>query len=45
MGQYGAGFEVRFTPHIGLTNDISYNQLEGGQNDFLQVRTGLNFAF
>ena len=45
MGQYGAGFEVRFTPHIGWTNDISYNQLEGGQNDFLQARTGLNFAF
>lgn len=45
MGQYGAGFEVRFTPHFGLTNDVSYNQLEGGQNDFIQVRTGLNFAF
>ena len=45
MGQFGAGFEVRFTPHIGWTNDISYNQLEGGQNDFLQARTGLNFAF
>ncbi|HMJ05952.1 MAG TPA: outer membrane beta-barrel protein [Chthoniobacterales bacterium] len=45
MAQYGAGFEVRFTPHIGWTNDISYNHLEGGENDFLQVRTGLNFAF
>lgn len=45
MAQYGGGFEVRFTPHIGLLNDISYNQVEGGQNDFLQVRTGLNFAF
>ena len=45
MAQYGAGFEVRFTPRIGLLNDISFNHLEGGENDFLQVRTGLNFAF
>ncbi len=45
MGQYGAGFEVRFTPHVGLTNDISFNHLEGASNDFLQIRTGLNFAF
>jgi len=45
MGQYGAGFEVRFTSHVGWTNDISYNHLEGGENDFIQVRTGLNFAF
>lgn len=45
MGQYGVGFEVRFTRHIGWTNDVSYNHVEGGRNDFLQVRTGLNFAF
>ncbi len=45
MGQFGGGFEVRFTPHVGWTNDISYNLLEGGENDFVQVRTGLNFAF
>lgn len=45
MAQYGVGFEVRFTPRIGLTNDVSFNHLEGGQNDFWQVRTGLNFAF
>ena len=45
MGQYGVGFEVRFSPHFGWTNDVSYNQLEGGDNDFIQVRTGLNFAF
>jgi opacity protein-like surface antigen len=45
MGQYGAGFEVRFTPHIGLINDVSYNHLEGGRNDFLMVRSGVNFAF
>lgn len=45
MGQYGAGFEVRFTPHFGWTNDVSYNQVDGGENDFWQVRSGLNFAF
>lgn len=45
MGQYGVGFEVRFTQRIGLTNDVSFNHVEGGQNDFFQVRTGLNFAF
>jgi hypothetical protein len=45
MGQYGAGFEVRFSPHFGWTNDVSFNQVEGSHNDFLQIRTGLNFAF
>ncbi len=45
MGQFGAGFEVRFTPHIGWTNDVSFNDVEGGDHDFIQVRTGLNFAF
>ncbi len=45
MAQYGAGFEVRFTPRMGWTNDVSFNHVEGGFNDFLQFRTGLNFAF
>lgn len=45
MAQYGIGFEVRFTPHFGLLNDVSYNHLEGGFNDFWQFRAGLNFAF
>jgi hypothetical protein len=45
MGQFGAGFEVRFTQHIGWTNDFSYNDVEGGHHDFFMVRTGLNFAF
>jgi hypothetical protein len=45
MGQFGAGFEVRFTQHIGWTNDISYNDVEGGDLDFFMIRTGLNFAF
>jgi hypothetical protein len=45
MAQYGLGFEVRFTPHFGWTNDVSYNHVDYGQNDFWQIRTGLNFAF
>ncbi|MGI8820835.1 MAG: outer membrane beta-barrel protein [Chthoniobacterales bacterium] len=45
MAQYGAGFEVRFTPHIGMLNDVVFNQVDGGNNDFLMVRSGLNFAF
>src|SRR5436305_1145326 len=34
MGQYGVGFETRFTPHFGWTNDVSFNQLDGHKNDF-----------
>lgn len=45
MGQYGVGFETRFTPHFGWTNDVSFNQVDGHKNDFWQFRTGLNFAF
>ena len=45
MAQYGVGFETRFTPRIGWTNDVSFNHVEGGRNDFWQMRTGLNFAF
>jgi hypothetical protein len=45
MAQYGAGFEVRFTPHFGWTNDVAFNHLEGGDNDFVSFRSGLNFAF
>ena len=45
MGQYGIGFETRFTQHIGLTTDVSFNHVDGSRNDFWQFRTGLNFAF
>jgi hypothetical protein len=45
IGQGGVGFEVRFTPHVGWTNDVSYNYVDGSHNDFFQIRTGLNFAF
>jgi opacity protein-like surface antigen len=45
MGQIGAGFEVRITPRFGWTNDVSYNFVDGGNRDHVQVRSGLNFAF
>ena len=45
MGQVGGGFEVRFTPHVGWTNDISWNVISGSNNNFGMARTGINFAF
>ena len=45
MGQGGAGFEIRFTPHFGWVNDISWNVVDGPHNNFGMARTGLNFAF
>jgi Outer membrane protein beta-barrel domain len=45
MGQFGGGFEVRITPHIGLINDFSWNVLDGPRDDFGMVRSGIRFAF
>jgi hypothetical protein len=45
MGQVGGGFEIRFTPHVGLTNDFSWNIVSGSNNNFGMARTGINFAF
>ena len=45
MGQFGGGFEIRFTPHLGLINDFSWNVVEGTHNNFGMARTGLNFSF
>jgi len=45
MGQLGVGLEFRFTRHIGWTNDISWGIIEGPQNNFTMIRSGLNFAF
>jgi hypothetical protein len=44
-GQAGGGFEFRFTRRIGWMADFSWNILEGGNNDFGMVRTGLTIAF
>jgi hypothetical protein len=45
IGQFGGGFEVRITPHIGVINDFSWNVVDGTQNNFGMVRSGINFAF
>lgn len=45
VGQVGGGFEVRITPHIGIINDFSWNVVDGPQNNFGMIRTGVNFAF
>ncbi|HEY2614879.1 MAG TPA: outer membrane beta-barrel protein [Chthoniobacterales bacterium] len=45
IGQVGGGFEIRFTPHVGLINDVSWNVVQGSNNNFGMARTGINFAF
>jgi hypothetical protein len=45
IGQFGGGIEVRITPHIGWMADFSWNVVDGPENNFGMVRSGLNFAF
>jgi hypothetical protein len=45
IGQFGGGFEGRFTPRIGWTNDFSWNVINGSSNNFGMARTGISFAF
>jgi hypothetical protein len=45
IGQFGGGFEVRITPHIGWINDFSWNVVNGPKNNFGMARSGINFAF
>jgi hypothetical protein len=45
VGQFGGGFEVRFTPTIGWMNDFSWNVVDGPRNNFGMVRSGITFAF
>lgn len=45
IGQLGGGLEIRLTPHVGWTNDFSWNVIDGTHNNFGMARTGINFAF
>jgi hypothetical protein len=45
LGHFGFGLEIRFTRNIGWTNDISWGVIDGPQNNFTMIRSGLNFAF
>ncbi|HEV3147674.1 MAG TPA: hypothetical protein VGZ24_03420 [Chthoniobacterales bacterium] len=43
--QFGGGIEIRITPHIGWLNDFSWNVVDGPDNNFGMVRSGVTFAF
>ena len=45
IGQFGGGLEYRFSRHVGWTFDYNWNVINGAQNNFGMVRTGINFAF
>ena len=45
IGQFGGGIEIRITPHIGWMNDFSWNVVDGPENNFGLVRSGVTFAF
>ena len=45
MGQFGAGLEIRLSPHVGLINDFSWNVISGPDNNFGMARTGINISF
>ncbi|HJT79956.1 MAG TPA: hypothetical protein VJ719_02070, partial [Chthoniobacterales bacterium] len=45
MGQFGVGIEFRVMRHIGWTNDVSWEVIDGPRNNFGMVRSGLIFAF
>jgi hypothetical protein len=45
FGQVGGGLEIRLTPHIGWMNDFSWNVVDGPDNNFGMVRSGVTFAF
>jgi hypothetical protein len=52
LAHVGGGLEYRFTPHIGIFGEASYNWVSGGQHnfnssvkDFVQTNFGLRFAF
>jgi len=45
MGQFGGGLEFRFTRKLGWHNDFSWNVVDGPNNNFGMVRSGLTFSF
>jgi hypothetical protein len=45
LGQFGGGLEIRFTRHLGWLNDFSWNVVDGPNNNFGMVRSGLTFSF
>jgi hypothetical protein len=49
LGTIGGGFEYRFTPHIGLFGEATYNFIDHihgkADNNFIQTNFGLRYAF
>jgi hypothetical protein len=45
IGQFGGGLEIRLTRHVGLITDFSWNVVDGGDNNFVMARSGINLAF
>jgi hypothetical protein len=52
LGNTGGGLEYRFTPHIGIFGEASYNFVGGGNHNFnsslknfVQTNFGIRFAF
>lgn len=45
LGNTGAGLEYRFTPHVGVFGEVDYNFVDGPRNNFMEVNTGVRYAF
>jgi hypothetical protein len=45
LGDFGAGLEYRFNPHVGLFGECGYNVVDGPKNNYLQTNFGVKFAF
>jgi len=45
LGQFGGGLEFRINRHLGWQNDFSWNIVDGPDNNFGMVRSGLTFSF
>jgi hypothetical protein len=45
VGQLGGGLEIRLSRHFGVVSDFSWNVVDGRDNNFGMMRTGLNLAF
>jgi opacity protein-like surface antigen len=45
MAVIGGGIEMRVTPHVGIVTEFDWSIVNGADNNFGAVRTGLNVAF
>jgi hypothetical protein len=45
LGDFGGGLEYRFTPHIGVFGETTWNVVNGPRNNFLEVNWGVRLAF